>query len=114
MYLYYNKPSDWMVEDTITIYATGLMMQDKYIRPDAHFKKEGRYHFLEIDRTQNMAENKKKIELYAELSVAILNQFGYQPVIVFYTLTSMRRKLLKELCEDKKLKCEVYSKEDLR
>jgi hypothetical protein len=114
MYLYYNKPSDWMVENTITIYATGLMTTDKYIRPDAHFKKDSKYHFLEIDRTQNMAENKKKIDLYTELSVAIQNQFGYQPIIIFYTLTPIRRQHLKELCNDKKLKCEVYSKENLQ
>jgi hypothetical protein len=114
MYLYYNRPSDWKIEHELKINPTGLSNTPKYIRPDAQFTRNGIYHFLEIDRTQSMQENKNKILLYAELDAAIQKQFGHHPIIIFYTLTPLRRDHLKAICKQHHLTCEVYSKEDLR
>jgi hypothetical protein len=114
MYLHYGQPKDWRIEQEIKINPVGLINTIKSIRPDATFKRNGVYHFLEIDRTQSMIENKNKINQYVELDVAILKQFGHKPVIVFYTLTPLRRDNLKGLCKKQGLTCEVFSKEDLR
>lgn len=114
MYLYYGRPKDWRIEQQIKINPSGMSNTARYIKPDAIFTKSGAYHFLEIDRTQSMQENKKKIEQYAELDSAIHKQFNHRPVIIFYTLTSLRRDNLKSLCKQHGLICEIYSKEDLR
>jgi hypothetical protein len=114
MYIYYDRPKDWKVESKIKINPAGLSNTPRYIVPDARFTQNGVHHFLEIDRTQSMQENKKKIEQYVELDSAIQTQFNHHPIIVFYTLTPLRRDNLKNLCKQHGLVCEVYSKEDLR
>ncbi|MDF2534442.1 MAG: phage protein [Bacillales bacterium] len=114
MYLYYNRPSDWKIEQEIKINPTGLINTPKFIRPDAQFTRNGIYHFLEVDRTQSMNENKNKIQQYAELDIAIQKQFKHKPVIVFYTFTPLRRDNLKAICKQHNLSCEIYAKEDLR
>jgi hypothetical protein len=62
MYLFYDRPKDWKVEQEIRIKPHGMINVDRYIRPDATFTRNGRYHFLEVDRTQSMGENQKKID----------------------------------------------------
>jgi hypothetical protein len=114
MYLYYGRPKDWKIEQDIRIRPHGMINSDRYIRPDAMFTRNGKYYFLEVDRTQSMSENQKKIDQYFELDSAIQKQFNHQPVIVFYTLTPLRRDKLKEMCKLKRLICEVYCKEDIR
>lgn len=114
MYFYYDKPSDWKIEQEIKINPLKLGDEPTFIRPDVIFTKGRIFYFLEIDRTQSMQENKRKIEQYSKLDSAIHQQYGNRPVIVFYTLTTLRRDHLKELCKKNGLVCEVYSKEDLR
>lgn len=115
LYLHYGCPDDWRAEEQIHFNVQqGLTMVDMKIIPDATFTVNGRYHLAEVDRTQSMADNKKKIESYGLLSPVMHLQFGHHPVIVFYTVTEIRRNKLKELCSDAGVTCEVYTKEDLR
>jgi hypothetical protein len=115
MYLHYGCPVDWEVEMKITFKHTeGLQHKEMTIVPDATFTKKGIYHFVEIDRTQSMFENKKKIETYVSLSPAIQAQYTHTPIIVFYTLTPFRQTKLRALCQEHNLPCEVYTKEDIR
>ncbi|MBT2735115.1 hypothetical protein J7E66_10240 [Bacillus sp. ISL-7] len=115
MYLFYYSPKDWRVEEPIEFkYKDGLTYVDITLIPDATFTLKGNYYFLEVDRTQSMVENKKKIELYSKLSPLIQQQFGHLPTLVFYTLTSHRKEKLKELCKDYGVTCSVYTKEDIR
>lgn len=115
MYLHYGCPKDWEVEQTIEFKHTeGLTHKELKIIPDATFTKDGSFHFLEVDRTQSMFENKKKIELYQALNPAIQAQYEHVPVIVFYTLTPFRQQRLRDICNQANLNCEVYTKQDLR
>lgn len=115
MYIFFNQPIPWQTEQKITFqYQDGLIYKPMTFVPDVTFQLSGQYHFLEVDRTQSMVENKKKIELYAKIAPIIHKQFGHTPVLVFYTLTPLRREKLTELCRSHGLTCKVYTKEDTR
>lgn len=106
-YIFAGYPSEWTNEMNVK--------DDKYsVICDAWFKKEGRFHFLEVDSTQKMKENKSKVEQYSGLFQAghLKNHLGYFPSLIWLTTTEYRRKLLKELCKD--LPSEVYTIEDIR
>jgi hypothetical protein len=80
---------------------------------DAWFKAKGKYHFVEIDSTQKMKENREKIKQYQGLyqNGALTNHLGYFPLLIWVTTTEFRRKQLKELCP---FPCEVYTLDDIR
>ncbi len=115
MYLYFKCPHDWKAEQKITFkYKNGLSYKESSIIPDATFTLHNIFHFLEVDRTQSMSENKKKINQYKLLSPAIEEQFKHKPILVFYTTTESRKGLLEKLCSDVGLENIIISKEDLR
>jgi hypothetical protein len=109
--MYYYCPKDWVTEEKIT-FVEGL--NQFVLVPDATFTLEGKFYFVEIDRTQSMSDNKKKIELYGRLDAVMKKQYGYQPAIIFYTLTKLRQEKLKEYCKEKNLNHRIYTKEDIR
>ncbi len=111
MYIHYNFPNDFTIEREIA-FKSGLTQ--KIIRPDATFQKDNVYHFLEVDRTQSMIENKKKIALYAELSPLISTQFEHTPILIFYTIISSRKKVIEDLCIKSRLKIEVKTLEEIK
>jgi hypothetical protein len=113
-YIHFNCPSDWRVEHEIVFTPKGLVTKEKRIIADASFTNRGVFHLLEVDRTQSMAENKEKINLYAELNPLLYDRFGQMPVIIFYTTTELRKGKLEGYCREKNLKCLVYTKEDIR
>jgi len=115
MYLYFNRPQDWRIEEKITFkYQSGLTYKETSIIPDATFTHHKVFHFLEVDRTQSMAENKKKIKQYELLSPAIEKQYKHKPVLVFYTTIESRREILSNYCAAVGMLCMVFTKEDLR
>jgi hypothetical protein len=119
LYLYYGMPYDWEVEQSIDFKIQakdggGTKIKQLTITPDAMFQKDGVFHLIEIDRTQSMSENKKKIGKYGLLSPIMAKKFGHHPVIVFYTVTESRRSRLEELCASASVKCNVLTTEDLR
>jgi hypothetical protein len=114
MYIYFECPKDWENELPITFkYQNGLNYKEVTIVPDATFTLNDVFHFLEVDRTQSMTENKKKISQYQLLSPAIEQQFKTKPVLVFYTTTDHRKKILEAACEKVGLKHMILTKEDL-
>ena len=115
MYLFYQCPDDWRTEEKVSFkYKNGLTYKETSLVPDATFTAYNTYYFLEVDRTQSMAENKKKIKQYALLSPAIEAQYQTKPVLVFYTTTESRKSVLEKFCKEVGLQHKVYSKEDLR
>ncbi|NRD81175.1 replication-relaxation family protein [Bacillus sp. BRMEA1] len=115
MYLYYYCPKDWRIEEPIQFkYKEGFTYVDITLIPDATFTLTGNYYFLEVDRTQSMADNKKKIELYSKLNPVMKEQFNQIPTLVFYTISTLRRDKLKDLCTEYKVNCRVYTKEDIQ
>jgi hypothetical protein len=64
---------------------------------DAMYKKE-QQHFLEVDHTKTMKENRLKIDKYIALynNGLIAESLGHFPIVVFLTTTELRRKQLQE------------------
>lgn len=114
LYIYFNCPSDWRTEHEIVFTPKGLVQTEKRIIADASFTNMGIIHLLEVDRTQSMSENKEKIDTYADLSPLLFDKFNHHPVIIFYTISELRKKKLEEYCKVKGVKCMIFTKEDLR
>jgi Replication-relaxation len=111
MYIHYGMPEDFTIEPEINL-GSGLTL--KILRPDAYFVKDGLHYFLEVDRTQKMLENKKKIESYKELNPYLKGKYNSHPYIVFFTSSHIRQKKLQSWCNEHGVQCEVYTKDDLR
>lgn len=99
VYLAYGRPTSWKNE--IKIEANGAS-----VIADALFKRNGQYHFVEIDVTQKMSENARKIERYRKLYE--VNRF----TLIFATTTEYRKKRLLKLCDG--LDVEIYTREELK
>lgn len=107
MYVYFQCPLDWGTE--VKLELKPAIGEPKILIADAVFSLNGRDHFLEVDRTQSMVENKKKIDYYAQVHHLLTNQ----PELIFYTTTPTRRETLTKLCKEKNLNFKIYTKEDL-
>jgi hypothetical protein len=106
-YLFAGRPTEWRpelkVKDGISSVVT-----------DVWFKANNRFHFLEVDSTQKMSENKVKAQSYLNMyqNKALESHFKYFPPLIWLTTTELRRKQLKKLCEQ--LPCQVYTLQDLK
>lgn len=95
MWLFHDCPKDWKneikVSDGHATVVVDAMFTDNWDRK----------HFLEVDNTQKMKENRDKIKRYKELfrNGLIEEKLGHFPSIVWLTTTEHRRKQLKEECE---------------
>ncbi|WNS74223.1 replication-relaxation family protein [Bacillus sp. DTU_2020_1000418_1_SI_GHA_SEK_038] len=76
---------------------------------DAIYTMAGQYHIIEVDHTQKMLENKRKIERYRKLIQ--LNVFEKRPKFIWITTTEYRKRQLLQLCEG--LDAIVYTIKDL-
>lgn len=106
-YIYMGYPHEW--ENEIKI-GDGTFT----IVCDSYFKKDGKQHFLEVDATQKMNVNRKKIDQYKGLMKdgKIANHLGYFPKLLWLTTTELRRKQLTVLC--KGLPYKIYTINDIR
>jgi hypothetical protein len=106
LYLYFGCPSEWSNEVSVSV---GTLK----IKPDVLFKKS-QYYFVEIDYTQKMIANKRKIEKYRELKKtgAFQERYKHFPTLVWLTTTEHRKKQLRAFCDG--LKVEVLTMEDIR
>lgn len=102
LYINLGMPGDWKKE-------TPLKLNDELLLiADARFTRNGVNHFVEIDNKQSMKNNKDKILKYKMLFQAIFNQYGHHPVLIWYTLSPIRKKKLKEICEKTGVKYVMY------
>ncbi|OEH53073.1 hypothetical protein AQ616_18730 [Oceanobacillus sp. E9] len=101
LYIELGLPKDWRKERPVT-------WGDKKLIPDATFKRNGEFYFIEIDNQQTMATNIEKIKKYKDLSYIIHQQYNHRPTLIWYTLSEIRKKKLKELCEKSSIKYEIY------
>lgn len=101
------RPEYWKPEFKIS-------WSDKSIIPDAVFRHQDQYVFLEIDFTQTMSQNERKIALYRELHESGLFQkkYGHFPRIMFVTVTESRINKLQSLLDG--LIHEVLNANDVR
>lgn len=107
-WLFYGCPSDWKSEIKVNDGKT-------YVIVDAMFMKALQYHFLEVDHTQTMKENKTKIARYNALynNGLIAEKLGHFPTVVWLTTTELRRKQLQEACRTLS-KVKVYTLTDIK
>lgn len=120
MYLYYNCPKDWEYEKAVEFkvqedLGMGIMKTvNKTIIPDARFTYNGIRHYLEVDNTQSMRENRAKIKLYGEL-FPIFQTKNKQPFsLVIYTNSSIRQKHLQEELRRTSIPYKIYTKRDIQ
>lgn len=110
LYLHFNQPHDFLIEPEVE-FRSGL--QTKFVKPDAHFTIEGQDYFVEVDRTQNMLENKKKISYYSQLSPIMEAARSKPPILIFFTLTNTRKKLISAVCQEHNVKFQILSREEV-
>lgn len=95
MWLFSNQPKDWKnevkVSDGHSTVITDAMFTDSWDRK----------HFLEVDSTQTMKENRNKVKRYVELlnNGLVEEKLGHFPTLVWLTTTEHRRNQLKKECE---------------
>jgi hypothetical protein len=100
LYIAMNQPLSWKNEikfhipDIVTVIA------------DAVFEKDGVLHIVEIDHTQQMVENRKKIEKYK----AIRQYKDFK--MIWVTTTTYRKKQLSKGCQG--LRFKIYTSDELR
>lgn len=94
LWLHYGCPSDWRSEIKVSDGKATVIV-------DAMFTQSLRYHFLEVDHTQTMAENRTKIKRYKELhdNGSLAKQLGHYPTVVWLTTTELRRQQLQDACK---------------
>lgn len=102
LYIKLGMPSDWKIETPITWGENKLI-------PDALYMKKGEFQFIEIDNTQTMQTNVDKIKKYKELSKVIFGQHKHTPTLIWYTLSDIRKRKLKESCEKTGVKYKIYT-----
>jgi len=108
LWLHFGCPSDWRNEIKVSDGKHSVIV-------DAMFTKSRRYHFIEIDRTQSMAQNKSKVKRYSALidDGKLTKSIGHTPAVIWLTTTELRRRRL--LDASKTLpSVKVYTLEDLR
>jgi hypothetical protein len=102
LFIKLGQPKDWIKENPI------YKGDEIYLIPDATFKKNGIYHFVEIDNTQTMKTNYEKIKKYAELFPNFKNRYKHTPILIWYSLSDVRKEKLQEACKKAKIKFEIY------
>lgn len=102
LFIKLGMPKDWKKEVPLKLNKEVILISD------AIFKKNGINHFVEIDNKQSMKNNKDKISKYKEIFPAIYKQFGHHPVLIWYTLSEIRKKKLKETCTKTGVKFVIY------
>lgn len=86
------QPEQWREEYTIK-------WDDNTIITDALYKLSGRYGFLEIDLTQSMSQNEKKIDMYKRLQASGRWQakHGPFPEVLYVTISEYRKEKLSRM-----------------
>lgn len=91
LYIKLGMPIDWRNEKPST-------WGDNRIVPDATFKRNGEFYFVEVDNLQTMRTNIDKIKMYKDLGTAVFNQFKHHPTVIWYTLSETRKEKLESEC----------------
>jgi len=108
IYIFYHYPSDWKAEAKTRWTEGG---KEYSIVSDARFTYHDQKYFLEVDIQQKMAENKRKIEKYAYL-FRFMQRRGVEPILIWYTVSNVKKKQLEKWCKEYGLPCEVLCKQD--
>lgn len=116
VYIHFGCPYDWQNEYTLEanlkppsnfeIQCLGLKLNNKKkVICDAVFKRNGYFHLIEVDHTQSMLENKRKIEAYREVLPHVK---GNVPILYFFTTTETRKRKFEELLKGMRFKVHTF------
>lgn len=101
LYIAYGQPESWKSEQRLKVPKQVTVVADAIF-----YDEEGVMHIVEVDHTQMMAKNAKKIEKYAKLlELGVFK--GKKPRFIWITMTEHRRKKIKELSAD--MDCQVFT-----
>jgi hypothetical protein len=120
VYIHFQCPYDWKTEHALVmsqkapssfvIFSEGLSpINKKIVVCDAAFKRNGYFHLIEVDNTQDMKVNKKKIDSYREVLPAYKEE---TPILYFFTKTESRKRKLEEWM--KGIRHEVMTFEEIK
>lgn len=106
----FMEPESVLIEEPVKD-ANGNVL----LKPDAMFMFD-KWSFVEIDNTQKMIVNKRKIEKYGEIMRSGLLQktMGYHPQLIFLTKSEQRKERLIKLCIDQHLQHVIYTEHDIK
>ncbi|ODA18249.1 hypothetical protein A5N86_06195 [Geobacillus thermoleovorans] len=107
IYIFYHYPRDWKPEAK-TRWKEGR--KEYSIVSDARFTYHNQMYFLEVDITQKMVENKRKIERYAYLFRFIQRQQLGEPLLLFYTVSNMKKRQIEAIAKEYGVPCECLLK----
>lgn len=103
LYIKLGMPNNWQKE--IPIRFNGV---ERFVIPDAMFNVENKMYLIEIDNQQQMKVNYDKIERYGQLFKAMFKEYKEHPVLVWSTLSDIRRDKLEEACDGAGIKHKIY------
>jgi Replication-relaxation len=109
IYIFYHYPRDWKAEAKTRWKEGG---KEYSVVSDARFTYHEQTYFLEVDIQQKMAENKRKVEKYAYLFRFIQRQQIGEPILLWYTVSEVKKKQLEKWCKEYGVQCEVLCKQD--
>lgn len=101
LYIKLGMPHNWKNESR-------SIFNGNEIISDARFKRNGYYHFVEIDNIQTMKTNFNKIKKYKELFTLIYRQHSHHPTLIWYTLSTTRKEKLETACRKAGIKYQIY------
>lgn len=106
----YLKPKGCQIEQPIKNSKGEIL-----IKPDALFQ-FNQWVFVEIDNTQKMIENKRKIERYGKIqkSNILKHAMGYFPQLIFLTQSEYRKARLSQTCKENNLQHKIYLINDIK
>jgi hypothetical protein len=104
VYIYY-RPKVWRTERPI------MVNNEVFLIPDVTMELNNEVVFLEVDVTQKMIQNKKKIQRYAELQERMKKSGKKMPLVIWVTISEYRRSKLVEYCRN--INYRVFTKKDL-
>lgn len=102
LYIRLGMPITWQKEAKIIVNDEVVLISD------ARFEKGGKYYFVEIDNKQSMRTNMDKIKKYSDVFKLMYNQFNYHPLLIWYSLSVIRKNKLKESCKIQGIKYNIY------
>jgi hypothetical protein len=125
IYIHFDRPHDWVIEytfETVTeapsrtdIIIQGIKPSNKKrVVTDAYFTRNGYAYLIEIDNKLNMADNRKKVNSYAEILPLIRKDFKSAPVLYFFTHTQDRKKKLSAWLKDRGIRHEVLMYDEIK
>lgn len=90
LYIAFGQPETWKSETRLKVNKQVSVVADAIF-----YDEEGTLNIVEVDHTQTMAKNAKKLEKYTKLLE--LGVFKSSPRFIWITMTEYRRKKIKEL-----------------